>query len=560
MDISRLSAGDALPHGDIYGVSVHLPRWADTVAWAERDPKLLLKLKTGYPRFFIPRVVLQLGSRILEEAASSSIQIHSGSAWSDAQTVVSGDSLAVSSSVLLLSSLTAARMCHQFLSRNDSQYGPILRIRFPGVIHIVGDADVETDHIVPTSDIYAVTYAEGSIDEAKAFWQHTGFGITSRCAVYWLQHAFQLQPELPCRELPSKLPLKEAGCAYTALQSRIASQMSTKQVEVLSRDVILFPTGMSAITNIALGVRSMQEKKLRVGHVAVFGFLYVDTFKTLSRIHDFKCTLYGHASSSDLDKLIADLNRGLTIDALYTEFPGNPLLVAPDLKELHRLSLEHDFVLIVDDTVVTAINASLFPYCDIICTSLTKMFSGACNVMGGSVTLNPQSRWYTALHGHLIKQPKEPYFPLDILVMEQNSRDFSSRVECANQNAEIIVQQLKQHDSVSEVFYPKESVSKALYDELRRPDGRYGFLLSILFVSPAAAIAFHDALDVAKGPSLGTNFTLACPYTLLAHYRELEWAAKFGVVEHLVRISVGVESTAYLEEVVAKALEAAASV
>ncbi len=31
--------------------------------------------------------------------------------------------------------------------------------------------------------------------------------------------------------------------------------------------------------------------------------------------------------------------------------------------------------------------------------------------------------------------------------------------------------------------------------------------------------------QVAKGPGFGTNFTLACPYTLLAHYTELEWAA-----------------------------------
>ena len=28
-----------------------------------------------------------------------------------------------------------------------------------------------------------------------------------------------------------------------------------------------------------------------------------------------------------------------------------------------------------------------------------------------------------------------------------------------------------------------------------------------------------------KGPSLGTNFTLACPYTILGHYLELDWAA-----------------------------------
>lgn len=63
-----------------------------------------------------------------------------------------------------------------------------------------------------------------------------------------------------------------------------------------------------------------------------------------------------------------------------------------------------------------------------------------------------------------------------------------------------------------------------------------------------------DALETAKGPSLGTNFTLCCPYTLLAHYGELEWAAQFGVDSHLIRISVGLEETEELVGVFERAL------
>lgn len=69
------------------------------------------------------------------------------------------------------------------------------------------------------------------------------------------------------------------------------------------------------------------------------------------------------------------------------------------------------------------------------------------------------------------------------------------------------------------------------------------------------AIAFYDALRVAKGPSPGTNFTLACPCTPFAHYAELDMAAGYGVVEHLVRISVGLEG--HVVERVQKALVAA---
>jgi cystathionine gamma-synthase len=66
-----------------------------------------------------------------------------------------------------------------------------------------------------------------------------------------------------------------------------------------------------------------------------------------------------------------------------------------------------------------------------------------------------------------------------------------------------------------------------------------------------------DALQVCKGPSFGTPFTLACPYTLLAHYTELEWAEACGVPPELIRVSCGVEETAGLLARFAKALELA---
>ena len=40
---------------------------------------------------------------------------------------------------------------------------------------------------------------------------------------------------------------------------------------------------------------------------------------------------------------------------------------------------------------------------------------------------------------------------------------------------------------------------------------------------------------------LATNFTLACPYTILAHCGELDWEAGFSVEAGLVRVSLGME-------------------
>jgi len=77
---------------------------------------------------------------------------------------------------------------------------------------------------------------------------------------------------------------------------------------------------------------------------------------------------------------------------------------------------------------------------------------------------------------------------------------------------------------------------------VRRPDGGWGSLITFLPRHAATSSPrIYDRLAVCKGPSLGTIFTLACPFTLLAHYTELDWAESCGVSRHLIRISVGLE-------------------
>lgn len=140
--------------------------------------------------------------------------------------------------------------------------------------------------------------------------------------------------------------------------------------------------------------------------------------------------------------------------------------------------------------------------------------------------------------------------------MEHNARDFVSRVLRVSISAESIADLLNAHRTVEHVYYPKNCSTRALYECCKRPGAGYGFLMTILFKQPSYARTFFDSLDVAKGPSLGTNFTLACPYALLAHYTELDWASGYGVVEHLVRISVGLEEVAMLLTTVTGALDA----
>lgn len=57
-------------------------------------------------------------------------------------------------------------------------------------------------------------------------------------------------------------------------------------------------------------------------------------------------------------------------------------------------------------------------------------------------------------------------------------------------------------------MYPKFAASRPFYDLCRTANGGYGGLLSATFHKREDAVTFFDNLATAKGPSLGTNFTL----------------------------------------------------
>lgn len=69
--------------------------------------------------------------------------------------------------------------------------------------------------------------------------------------------------------------------------------------------------------------------------------------------------------------------------ALFTEFPSNPLLRSADLPRLRALADKYNFLIVVDETLGNFANVEVLPSADIVVSSLSKVFSGDANVMGG---------------------------------------------------------------------------------------------------------------------------------------------------------------------------------
>lgn len=111
-------------------------------------------------------------------------------------------------------------------------------------------------------------------------------------------------------------------------------------------------------------------------------FPYVDTLKILEKFGP-GCQFYGRSSDADLDDLEQRLEGGERFLALFCEFPGNPLLICPNLQRIRSLADKYNFAVVVDETIGNFINVNVLPYADVVVSSLTKIFSGESNVMGG---------------------------------------------------------------------------------------------------------------------------------------------------------------------------------
>ncbi|KAK0610431.1 pyridoxal phosphate-dependent transferase [Bombardia bombarda] len=582
--------GESIPPDTAHAVSVSLPTWSSNIGYEEGQEWVVSRMTTGYPRFFIHLSIAAFADELVAKFGTKNTR------------------------AMLFPTRQIAARCSDFLKSR----APAELVGSISAVHLVLDIEKPAakalEPLRPT--ISALLFAPEVFPFAKQYWQHSGDGVSSRRAEFC--HGL-FRDGLLCVDDGPKSPLQkpyrgprryhrpssiDAGTvtlvnnggsggesqetsrfleerfgrnlelsfldpARSAIRRRIAGALRSDNelskspqpemesntrgvVNLREEDIYLFPCGMNAIFNshrALLGARGSM-KTVNVG------FPYVDTLKILEKFGP-GCVFYGHASESDLDALEARLEDGERFLALFCEFPGNPLLTCPNLVRIRQLADKYDFAVVVDETVGTFANINVLQFSDIVVSSLTKIFSGDCNVMGGSAIFNPNRRYYAALTAFAQKEFEDTYWPEDVIFMERNSRDFASRIDRINANAEAICDVLKPHPAIKQLFYPRYNESRPNYEICRLPGGGYGGLLSITFNHRDQAVAFYDAIETAKGPSLGTNFTLTSPYVLLAHFQELEWAKGFGADPDLIRISVGLEETDQLVGVFKSALKAA---
>jgi cystathionine gamma-synthase len=367
----------------------------------------------------------------------------------------------------------------------------------------------------------AVFPAESYV-KARKFWRFCGECVSTRQA---------------CEALGTQSSgVTEAVGKATNLtiKQRIA-QLAGQQPE----DVFLFPSGMAA--NFA--VHRMLTHLFPGRKTAQLDFPYVDVLK-LQQIFGSGAHFLPLIKDNEYDDL-RTLLQNEPLAGLFCEAPSNPLLRCVDFERLLaiRAAAQPGVPIVVDDTISTVAHVDAHRVADVVTTSLTKSFSGVGDVLAGSVVLNRKSPHHAAFSAFLTAHADHELWRGDAVALELNSRDFAQRAVTMSRNAKALAEHLRSHPKVDRVWHAATEGGRG-YEFIRRENGGHGCLFSFTLKNPEqTSPKFYDALRVCKGPSLGTNFTLVCPYTLLAHYEELDWVESVGVSRWLIRVSAGLEDT-----------------
>jgi cystathionine gamma-synthase len=341
-----------------------------------------------------------------------------------------------------------------------------------------------------------------------------------------------------------------AGTPRSADKTHLLQRRLGKIVGVDPQQVSVFNSGMAAIVAVLRSLPGVKEgrKTLQIE------FPYVDALK-VQELFGNGVVFLNQADGESFDEALRRIRQG-EFAAVFTEAPSNPLLRTIDLPRVAAACREGGVPLVVDDSSVGPSNVAALRWADVVTTSLTKWPSGVGDVMAGMAVVRPDSVFGEQLLAGLAEESGtcSPLYVADAEVLLSNLKGYPGRMAVHNANGLALASFLAAHPAVAQVWHPSR-VTTENYERVRAPQGGYGPLLSFVLKNPKKTARVYDALQVSKGPSFGTPFTLACPYTLLAHYPELEWAEACGVPADLIRVSCGEEETSALLALFSAALE-----
>lgn len=330
-------------------------------------------------------------------------------------------------------------------------------------------------------------------------------------------------------------PGQHKGYEYSRSQNptRHALEKSLAALEN-GKHGLCFGSGLAAIDAVLKTLRPGDE-------VISTNDLYGGTYRLFDKLFAPFGIKFHFVSMANPDQIEELINENTKL--IWTETPTNPMMTIIDIEAVSKVAKKHNCLLAVDNTFATpCLQNPLDLGADLVMHSATKFLGGHSDLVLGALVCNDdelaEKLYFIQNSSGAIPGPQDCFLVL------RGIKTLHLRMERHSENAAVIAEFLAIHPKVDKVFWPGFS-SHGNHDVAARQMRGFGGMVSFSLKDDRQAAAF---LILQKTVLFALAESLGGVESLIGHPASMTHAAipreerlKSGVVDSLIRLSVGIE-------------------
>ncbi len=256
---------------------------------------------------------------------------------------------------------------------------------------------------------------------------------------------------------------------------------------------------------------------------------------------------------SDLDQWRAALAKPAQLVLLET--PSNPMLEIVDLRAVADLAHAAGAIVVVDNVFATPLlQQPLQLGADVVVYSCTKHIDGQGRVLGGAILSN--AKWINDTLQPFIRNTGPALSAFNAWLLLKGLETLPLRVEASCRAAVRLADFLAEQPAVSRVWYPTRADHPQRALAMAQMQGGGTVVTFEVAGGKDAAFQVMNAFRlVAVSNNLGDSKSLATHPATTTHMRiGAEERSRLGITDGVIRLSVGLEDAADLQDDLAQAL------
>jgi cystathionine gamma-lyase len=343
-------------------------------------------------------------------------------------------------------------------------------------------------------------------------------------------------------------PGKHLGYGYARAKNptRVALEKNLAALEE-GKHALCFSSGMGAMDAVI--------KMLKPGDEVITGDdLYGGSYRMFTKIfanYNIKFHFINMTNAEIIKSYINDNTK-----MIWVETPTNPTMQIVDIKACAEIAKANNLLLAVDNTFASPyLQNPLLLGADIVMHSVTKYLGGHSDVVMGALIVN-DDKIYEQL-AFICNSCGAVPGPMDSFLVLRGIKTLHLRMERHCYNGRKIAEYLKTHPAISKVYWPgfEDHPNHAIAKQQMKD---FGGMISIVLKDTSVENTFRVASSFkvfSLAESLGgVESLINHPATMTHASIPKEERERVGVVDNLLRLSVGVEDIEDLLEDLEQAL------